>query len=214
MGAVDGAMQYGSPLSPHGRSSASRPIPSKGRRRTSVASLASQEGHLHVPDEVSELTLDDQVGGTHYPRVPGRVDEEILFSGWDTLRSGQTTRRVLILGYTAGMQIWDCTDLSSVKEIVNVAMDLGKVSEVHVLPDPSNRRKDAFAAHRPLLGLMFVHFNPSQMHHLKSLLQCREPSCSQGNATLLAEITSNRPSLRAACPTYRVYCQFEIPYHS
>jgi hypothetical protein len=214
MGAVDGAMQYGSPLLPHGRSPAPRPIPGTGRRRTSAASVASQEGRLHVPDEVSELTLDDQSSGTHYPRVPGRVDEEILFSGWDTLRSGQTTRRILVLGYTAGMQIWDCTELSSVKEIVNVAMDLGKVVEAHVLPDPSNRRKDAFATYRPLLGLMFVHSSSLRMHHLISLLQCREFSRSQGNAILLPEITPNRPSLRLVCPTYRVHCQFEIPYHS
>jgi hypothetical protein len=63
-------------------------------------------------------------------------------------------RRLLLLGYTSGLQVWDCTDLGTVKEIVNLSTGWGKVTCVRILPQPATTKDDAFAQHRPLLGIM------------------------------------------------------------
>jgi hypothetical protein len=84
-----------------------------------------------------------------------------------------------MLAYPAGLQIWDCSDLSAVSEVLNLNLDsaewrmiLGngkggstKIQEegivvqvVHaaLLSTPSHTRSDLFAGDRPLLGIMCV----------------------------------------------------------
>jgi hypothetical protein len=63
-------------------------------------------------------------------------------------------RRLLLLGYRSGLQIWDCTNLGSVSEIVNISGgdSWGKVTFVSVLPTPRN--DEVFASQRPLIGVV------------------------------------------------------------
>lgn len=63
-------------------------------------------------------------------------------------------RRLLLLGYSTGLQIWDCTNLGSVSEVLNLSgLDWGRVNYAGVLPRPSSLKDDAFAAERPLIGI-------------------------------------------------------------
>jgi hypothetical protein len=90
-------------------------------------------------------------------------------------------RRILIIGYTAGIQIWDCSDLGSVTEILNLRCDSNEEwSHEHggrtiyytsfvcaaILPSPSPtlpratvfdyRQGDSLASYRPLLGILLT----------------------------------------------------------
>lgn len=42
--------------------------------------------------------------------------DSILWARWDALQA----RRLLILGYSSGLQVWDCTNLGSVVEVLNL----------------------------------------------------------------------------------------------
>lgn len=91
--------------------------------------------------------------------------------------------RFLILAYPAGLQIWDCSDLSAISEILNLNFDsaewkmiLGngkggstkrqeegmmfRVVHAALLPAPSETRSDLFGDDRPLLGILcvLIHF--------------------------------------------------------
>ncbi|TFK70484.1 hypothetical protein BDN72DRAFT_856888 [Pluteus cervinus] len=50
----------------------------------------------------------------------GNVPDPILWSRWDTFTSATATRRLLIIGYLTGIQVWDCTELKSVREVLNL----------------------------------------------------------------------------------------------
>jgi hypothetical protein len=66
-------------------------------------------------------------------------------------------RRLLLLGYASGLQIWDCTDLAMVSEVLNLSgLDWGFVSCAAVLPRPRllDASGDPLAADRPILGIM------------------------------------------------------------
>ncbi len=63
-------------------------------------------------------------------------------------------RRLLVLGYSSGLQIWDCTNLDSIAEMLNVTSpDWGRVLHAEVLPNPP-AAGDEFLNSRPLLGMM------------------------------------------------------------
>lgn len=67
-------------------------------------------------------------------------------------------RRLLVLGYSSGLQIWDCTNLDSIAEILNVTSpEWGRVLQAEVLPNPP-AAGDEFLNSRPLLGMMCVDF--------------------------------------------------------
>ncbi len=68
-----------------------------------------------------------------------------------------------MLGYQTGLQIWDCSSLGSVSEVLNLAgPEWGAVEMIEVLPDPRpSASDDAFASHRPLIGILFVHSSAS-----------------------------------------------------
>ena len=64
-------------------------------------------------------------------------------------------RRLLILAYSTGLQIWDCTNLDSITEMLNVSgPEWGRVLHAEVLPNPSAAAGDEFIKSRPLLGMM------------------------------------------------------------
>jgi hypothetical protein len=67
-------------------------------------------------------------------------------------------RRLLVLGYSTGLQIWDCTNLDSIAEILNVtSSEWGRVLQAEVLPNPP-AAGDELLNSRPLLGMMYVGF--------------------------------------------------------
>lgn len=52
-------------------------------------------------------------------------------------RADHSARRVLFLGYSSGLQMWDCTNLASVSEVLNLsAPSWGHVTFAGVLPPP------------------------------------------------------------------------------
>ncbi|KAK0505105.1 hypothetical protein EDD18DRAFT_1127752 [Armillaria luteobubalina] len=57
--------------------------------------------------------------------------DTIIWSRWDSLGS----RRLLFLGYPSGLQIWDCTKLNSVDEMLNLNHFDDGVTYAAVLPD-------------------------------------------------------------------------------
>ncbi len=57
--------------------------------------------------------------------------DTIIWSRWDSLGS----RRLLFLGYSSGFQIWDCTKLNSVDEVLNLNHFDDAVTYAAVLPD-------------------------------------------------------------------------------
>lgn len=82
------------------------------------------------------------------------ASDAILWSRWDYLREGNTTRRLLLLGYIAGLQVWDCSRLGSVTEILNLAgRGWGRVTFAGVLPTPPSE-SDSYVNERPLLGIV------------------------------------------------------------
>lgn len=66
-------------------------------------------------------------------------------------------RRILLLGYTKGLQIWDCTILGSVSEILNLTdYPFGSVTFVGVLATPHSSGEREYDSSRPLIGVVCV----------------------------------------------------------
>lgn len=65
-------------------------------------------------------------------------------------------RRLLFLGYQSGLQVWDCTNLGSVCEVMNVSREdgWGRVSLARVLPAPIAKNDKDLACKRPLIGVV------------------------------------------------------------
>jgi hypothetical protein len=64
-------------------------------------------------------------------------------------------RRLLILAYSSGLQIWDCTNLDSISEMLNISSpEWGRVVHAEVLPNLPAAAGDEFLNSRPLLGMM------------------------------------------------------------
>lgn len=79
-------------------------------------------------------------------------DIKVLWAGFDKLESeAGATRRVLLLGYRSGFQVWDVEEADNVHDLVS-RYD-GPVSFMQMLPRPitSKRSRDKFAEVRPLL---------------------------------------------------------------
>lgn len=76
----------------------------------------------------------------------------MLWAGFDKLEyEGDITRRVLLLGYQHGFQVWDVEDANNVRNIVS-RYD-GAVSFMQILPKPmvSKHSQVEYAGDRPLL---------------------------------------------------------------
>ena len=58
-----------------------------------------------------------------------------------------------MLGYPTGLQLWDCSNLGSVSELLNLAgPGWGAVEFSGVLPDPPNGAEDMYRQKRPMVG--------------------------------------------------------------
>lgn len=65
------------------------------------------------------------------------------------------SRRMLLLGYSSGFQIWDCTNLGSVSEVLNLSgPEWGAIHYAQILPLPTTTIGDEYIHQRPLVGLM------------------------------------------------------------
>lgn len=102
----------------------------------------------------------------------GCSERAVRFSAFDLLpRLWVFCRRLLIVGYACGLQVWDCTNLASIDEVLNLNLDsaewrmllasegsdtLVRVVHAGVLPSPHNQyvSGDLFQDQRPLLGIL------------------------------------------------------------
>lgn len=77
---------------------------------------------------------------------------KVLWAGFDKLEcKGDVNRRVLLLGYRSGFQVWDVEEADDVRDLVS--RHDGPVSFMQVLPNPisSTKLEDKFYESRPLL---------------------------------------------------------------
>ena len=74
----------------------------------------------------------------------------------DTFLTYNRCRRWLLVGYLRGMQIWDCSNLGSVSEILNLSgSEWSDIQIAGFLPNPLDLGSaDALADQRPAVGLM------------------------------------------------------------
>ncbi|KAI0766225.1 hypothetical protein BD413DRAFT_494502 [Trametes elegans] len=108
-----------------------------------------------IPEGRDGAQEDELRRGTRYPGVGDT--EQVLWAGWDVLADSERpkSRTVLMLGYPTGLQLWDCSNLGSVAELLNLAgSQWGAVEFAGVLPDPpaASARADAFRQKRPLIA--------------------------------------------------------------
>jgi hypothetical protein len=163
-------------MSPTHPSTSSSDVTGVDRRRSWGAETGTETLDEVLSLEQHQLSQ-GSVQRSDVPRYPGSDDSEyITWARWDALLSkgaGQATyasiicrfslilvlmifrRRLLILGYLSGLQIWDCTNLDSITELLNVStLEWGRVLHAEVLPSPSAATGDEFLHSRPLLGIM------------------------------------------------------------
>ncbi|KAI0693476.1 hypothetical protein BC835DRAFT_1071237 [Cytidiella melzeri] len=142
--------------------------PVHGRRSRGSDANADYRRHLtewrdqFAEDELNTavFNLDEDaqptVPHTKYPS--GNHGEDIIWSRWDSLPAsdGTSSRRVLLLGYCTGMQIWDCTDMGSISEILNLTgVQWTDILQAQVLPaPPPGSKPDPRVDQRPLLGIL------------------------------------------------------------
>ncbi|GAV60852.1 WD40 domain-containing protein/BCAS3 domain-containing protein [Cephalotus follicularis] len=89
--------------------------------------------------------VDRDVDGSH---------DQVLWAGFDKLEGeGGIARRVLLLGYRSGFQVWDVEEADNVRDLVS--RHDGPVSFLQMLPKPiaSKGSGDKFAGSRPLLAV-------------------------------------------------------------
>ncbi|KAL2327965.1 hypothetical protein Fmac_021392 [Flemingia macrophylla] len=78
--------------------------------------------------------------------------DQVIWAGFDSLEGqGEVIRKVLLLGYSSGFQVWDVDDANNVRDLVS--RHDGPVSFMQMVPSPilSKRLEDKFADRRPLL---------------------------------------------------------------
>ncbi|KAI4340059.1 hypothetical protein MLD38_024933 [Melastoma candidum] len=78
--------------------------------------------------------------------------DQVLWAGFDKLEGdGHAVRRVLLLGYRSGFQVWDVEEAEDVRDLVS--RHDGPVSFMQMLPNPipSKKMEDKFSNSRPLL---------------------------------------------------------------
>ncbi|KAF8462799.1 hypothetical protein JB92DRAFT_3068160 [Gautieria morchelliformis] len=89
-------------------------------------------------------------------RAPGpdyQEGEQIIWAAWDELEY----RRVLVLVYTSGVQMWDASNLGAVCELLNLKTEslhnAGPALCAAIMPTP-DEGADEFESSRPLLGVL------------------------------------------------------------
>ncbi|KAI9453818.1 hypothetical protein F5148DRAFT_456920 [Russula earlei] len=113
--------------------------------------------------------------------------------------------RLLVLGYLSGLQIWDCTNLDSISEVLNVScLDWGRVLHAGVLPSPPPVAADEFLGSRPLLGIIAqrLHQEPDFLvyslsaHQVVKRLSIPGIVSFSANSNVIVISTSSPDSLR------------------
>ncbi|KAF2285834.1 hypothetical protein GH714_008317 [Hevea brasiliensis] len=92
---------------------------------------------------VAQSIVDKDVDGNN---------DQVHWAGFDKLEDeGDVIRRVLLLGYRSGFQVWDVEEADNVRDLVS--RHDGPVSFMQMLPKPiaSKRSADNFADSRPLM---------------------------------------------------------------
>ncbi|KAI6096747.1 hypothetical protein F5141DRAFT_1011714 [Pisolithus sp. B1] len=124
-------------------------------------------GHPFEPDTLLGSEEDGHTGALSKPASPSTVyptvgeGDPVVWSRWDT--------RILFLGYPCGCQIWDCTDLGSVSEILNLTdSSWGRISFAGVLASPPMTDDDHLRGLRPLIGVI-CHVNAESFMVIYSL---------------------------------------------
>ncbi|OWM81239.1 autophagy-related protein 18f [Punica granatum] len=78
--------------------------------------------------------------------------DQVLWAGFDKLKiEGGISRRVLLLGYRSGFQVWDVEEVDNVRDLVS--RHDGPVSFMQMVPNPSSLKngEDKYVDSRPLL---------------------------------------------------------------
>ncbi|KAF8838160.1 hypothetical protein BDN67DRAFT_991441 [Paxillus ammoniavirescens] len=149
----------GANLGPSNSPVTGRNIPASDRHRHRATESQPSSRVKEAPDgeatvfgSEDEDVPPDNLRLTAYPTV-GEGDT-ILWSRWDTLtQRNSKPRRVLFLGYSSGFQMWDCTNLASISEILNLSgPSLEHATFAGVLPPPPVADDDQLISLRPLIG--------------------------------------------------------------
>ncbi|EMD31859.1 hypothetical protein CERSUDRAFT_119431 [Gelatoporia subvermispora B] len=103
-----------------------------------------------------EVIEDDLRHDAHLTsRYPAeKPPEQVVWARWDTLELSGCSKRLLFLGFRTGLQLWDCTNLGSVTELLNLSGDWAGATMASVLPRPRSPENDAFGEMRPLIGVL------------------------------------------------------------
>lgn len=143
------------------------------RWREQQPAAADHDGAVFsLDEEVSEAV--EPTLATRYPGT--NAEEEIVWSRWDNIDAGGSAsryvpmhtlctvadvhtcayRRILLVVYRAGLQIWDCSSLSSVSEILNLSgSKWSNIQMAAVLPNPGETTSaDPLVNQRPTVGIM------------------------------------------------------------
>lgn len=149
-------------------------VSSKGQRRRSTGMYADRDRSrlqmTHATSNFDESDDDNEVPPLNPMRQHGRppksfgTQDKIEFARFFNLcdNTSLIPRRLLLIGYENGIQIWDTTNLGEVKEVLNRRI-AGPVVFCGMLPTPRNPpssyARDDYAERRPLIGIMSVLIN-------------------------------------------------------
>ena len=128
------------------------------RRTTRYPGVGDTEAIVWAGWDVLTNTVDGN-GGPPKPRcvrAPSAAPRNVLLLTGSPVPSRAfscTPRSVLMLGYPTGLQLWDCSNLGSVSELLNLAgPGWGAVGFSGVLPDPPSGAEDIYRQKRPMVG--------------------------------------------------------------
>ncbi|OSD01851.1 hypothetical protein PYCCODRAFT_1435871 [Trametes coccinea BRFM310] len=192
-----------------------------------------------LDDDVLEDTSgDSDRRGTRYPGVGNT--EEILWAAWDVLTDADHAkpRSILMLGYPTGLQLWDCSNLGTVSEMLNLTGSRwGAVEYASVLPDPPSRTRngqDQYRQKRPLVAFSsrIVNANGAttdfvvyslRTHEVLKRIPLTNLTSFAASTSFIVLSTSNPPSLHilSSCTLDTLYTipsgslvPFPYPSHS
>ncbi|KAI0051493.1 hypothetical protein FA95DRAFT_1534680 [Auriscalpium vulgare] len=170
-------------------------------------------------EEVLALSENERPGLSRYPGSD--QGESITWARWDTLNPGRA-RRLLFLGYRSGLQIWDCSQLDSITEVLNLpSTDWGHVWSAAILPPPSTTLDDRFSRARPTVGVIakrplqnpeFIVYSLAAQQVLEKLFVPGLVSFSSSPNFIL--LSTSKPSTLRIISPCTLATLFIIPHHS
>ncbi|KAG8947250.1 hypothetical protein FRC03_001135 [Tulasnella sp. 419] len=109
------------------------------------------------PSSLLDLPQGMMFQQSHVQHLP--QPQHVLWASWDSLRTVDGYRQLLILAYLGGLQIWDTSELDAVREVLNI--DLHSIAPNHsplralLLPQPL--ANDHYPDQRPILAVLTRH---------------------------------------------------------